>query len=342
MKSCVLKDWGKLVLQEREIPTLEDGQALIKISYAGICGSDIHIYEGHHPTAKAPVVLCHEFSGIVDDIKGAAAGISIGDRVVVEPLISCGECEACQNGHWHVCKELMLLGIHKDGGFAEYAVVDTKKIVKVPDSLTDIEATLAEPFAVGFHVNQRANIKAGDNVLVIGGGPIGIITGMVAKASGAKQVVFSEINPKRIEFIKSFGFDEVIDPTKESTTERVNVLTGESGFDVVFEVSGSQPGILFAPEACKIRGTIVPVGFPGSNPEFPIIRIIFKELTLVGSRVYSFEHFKRAVAMMPDLKNIFSLEKLVTDIKDLEELELGVKDMIDGNNMGKILVKIGG
>lgn len=340
MKAYVLTEWEKLELQERPIPQLNEGECLIKVKYAGICGSDVHIYGGHHPTAKPPVVLCHEFMGTVEKIEGESFNLSEGDRVVVEPLVSCGVCEACRNGNWHVCKTLKLLGIHTDGGFSEYVKVDTKKVIKVPDELKDEEAALAEPFAVGFHVNQRAGIHTGDTVLVIGGGPIGVITGMVAMASGAKEVVFSEINDNRIEFVKSFGFNTIINPIKENALERVAELTGGEGFDVVFEVSGSQPGILFAPEACKIRGTIVPVGFPSKNPEFPILRTIFKELTVVGSRVYSFDHFKRAVELLPRIKKEYNIEALITDLKPLAELPDGIKQMKAGENMGKILIKM--
>jgi threonine dehydrogenase-like Zn-dependent dehydrogenase len=194
MKAMVLTEWEKLELKDTPLPELAEDEALIKVKYAGICGSDVHIFTGHHPTAKAPVILGHEFVGTVMKINSRKSlKFKIGDRVVAEPLISCGVCEACLAGNGHVCKNLKLLGIHTDGAFAEYVKVSVAKIIPVADHLSDRVAALTEPFAVGFHVNQRADLKNGDTALVIGGGPIGLIVGMVAKVSGASKVIFSEI-----------------------------------------------------------------------------------------------------------------------------------------------------
>lgn len=343
MKAAVLTEWKKIEIKEVPLPELKENECLIKVSYAGICGSDVHIYGGHHPTAKAPVILGHEFVGVVERINTSKpTSIKVGDRVSVEPLVSCGACEACREGNWHVCKTLKLLGIHADGGFAEYVKASLDKVIRISDKLPDNIATLTEPFAVAFHVNQRAGMKNGDRVLVIGGGPIGLVVGMVAKISGASQVVYSEINIDRIEQIKSFGFDNVINPAKEDAMARVNQLTDNEGFEIVYEVSGSQPGIHFAAQACKIRGTIVPVGFPAKMPEFDLLKVIFKELTVVGSRVYSFEHFKKTVKMLDAIvkEKTFDVEKLISDTYNIEDLEKGIRAMIEGKNLGKILVKL--
>ena len=341
MKAAVLTEWEKIEMQDVPVPEIAAEECLIKVKYAGVCGSDLHIYKGHHPTAKAPVILAHEFVGTVEKINTkTATHIKVGDRVVVEPLISCGTCEACREGNWHVCKNLKLLGIHANGGFAEYVKVSAQKVIKIEDGLSDRIAALAEPFAVGFHVNQRAGVKNGDKILVIGGGPIGLIVGMVAKIGGASNIVFSEINPARIEQIKAFGFDKVINPATEDALVRVAELTDNEGFDVVFEVSGSQPGILFATQACRIRGTVVPVGFPGKVPEYDVMKVIFKELSVVGSRVYTFNDFKKTVNMLENVvkNNVFDVEKLISDTYSLDDLEKALIAMKEGKNLGKILI----
>lgn len=340
MKANILTEWNNLEMKEAPVPDIIEGECLIKVNYAGICGSDLHIFKGHHPTAKTPVILGHEFTGIVEKINSEKSDIEVGDRVVVEPLISCGMCEACSTGNWHVCKNLKLLGIHTDGGFAEYVKVDTSKVIKIGDDLSDRVATLTEPFAVGFHVNQRAGTKNGDNVLVIGGGPIGLVVGMVARISGANQVVFSEINSQRVEQIRSFGFT-AINPAEVDALAKANELTADEGFNVVFEVSGSQAGTLFATEACSIRGTIVPVGFPSENPEFNVLQTIFKELTVIGSRVYTFNDFKKTVKMLENIvaEEIFDVEKLISDTYQLADLKKGLEVMEKGENLGKILIK---
>ncbi len=246
------------------------------------------------------------------------------------------------DGNWHVCRNLKLLGIHTNGGFAEYVKVSVDKVIKVDDAVPDRIAALAEPFAVAFHVNRRAGVKNGDSVLVIGAGPIGLVVGMTAKVCGVSSVVYSELNADRIGWVKSFGFNDVINPKIEDTVVRCNELTDNAGFDVVFEVSGSQPGLLFATQACKIRGTIVPVGFPGKVPEFNILQCIFKELSVIGSRVYTFQDFKKTIKMLENIvKNrIYDLDRLISDTFSLEELEKAFTIMGKGANTGKILIKI--
>lgn len=343
MKAAVLTEWKNIELQDIPVPEIAEGECLIKVTYAGVCGSDLHVYQGHHPTAIKPLVLGHEFVGVVEGIKPAGpTGIAVGDRVVAQPLMSCGVCEACQDGNWHVCRNLNIIGIHTNGGFAEYLKASAEKVIKVSDTLSDRVTVLTEPFAVGFHVNRRAGLKNGDTALIIGGGPIGIIVGMVAQISGAAQVVISEINPDRVTLIKELGFT-AINPVNEDALARVNELTGNTGFDVVFEVSGSQPGLLLATEACKIRGTIVPVGFPAGVPQFNINHVIFKELTVIGSRVYSLNDFKKTVTMLENIvtNNLFDVEKIISDTRSLEDLESALQTMKAGKNLGKILITNG-
>lgn len=343
MKAAYLTEWKKLGVAELPVPQISEGEALIRVTYAGICGSDVHIFEGNHPTAKAPMIMGHEFVGTVEQLSGNPEnGIKVGDRVTAYPLISCGRCAACLEGNPHVCRSLKLLGIHTNGGFAEYVAVRTQALVKVDEALDDQVAALSEPFAVGVHVNERAGIREGSTVLIIGGGPIGLICGIVARYYGASQIVYSEINPERIAQIKAFGFPDVIDPRTEDANARTAALTGERGFDVVLEVSGSQPGLIFATQACAIRGTIVPVGFPGKRPEFDILQCIFKELTLVGSRVYSFEHFTRAVRMLEDMvkSGMADPSRIISNVYPVAESQQALQKMVDGRNLGKILIKM--
>lgn len=340
MKAAVLTEWKHIELQDIPVPEIGEGECSVRVKCAGVCGSDLHIYEGHHPTATTPLVLGHEFVGIVEEINARVpTDVAVGDRVVTYPLISCGTCEACQEGNWHVCRNLKLLGVHVNGGFAEYTKVAAEKVVRISDAVPDRIAALTEPFAVGFHVNRRAGLRNGDTALVIGGGPIGLTVGMVARVSGAAQVVFSEINPARVELVRELGFTAV-NPTEEDVLSRINELTDNIGFDVVFEVSGSQPGLSLATQACRIRGTIVPVGFPAKKPEFDIIQVIFKELTIVGSRVYTLNDFRKTVRMLENIivNNLFDVEKLVSDTRSLDELESALQTMKAGENRGKILI----
>jgi 2-desacetyl-2-hydroxyethyl bacteriochlorophyllide A dehydrogenase len=341
MKAAVLTDWKCIEMRDVPIPELGPEECLIKVQYAGICGSDLHIYEGHHPTARKPLIPGHEFVGTIESIRtDREIGLAPGDRVVVEPLISCRKCEACREGNWHVCRKLGLLGIHTSGGFAEYVKAPVDKTILVNPNLPDKLAALTEPFAVGFHVTSRAGVRNGDRVLIIGGGPIGLIAGIVARECGASLVAFSEINEARIGRIRELGFEHAMNPAKEDVAARTAEWTGDEGFDIVIEVSGSQPGLLLATQACRIRGTVVLVGFPGQVPQMNVLQGIFKELTIVGSRVYTFEDFRKTVRLLERMaaERRYDLELLISGTCPLEGLEAALKSMKDGTALGKIMI----
>jgi 2-desacetyl-2-hydroxyethyl bacteriochlorophyllide A dehydrogenase len=340
MKAAILNDWKNLVIEDIKKPELSPGECLIKVNYGGVCGSDVHIYNGHHPTAKPPVVLCHEIAGVVAEINGESNGLNIGDKVTVEPLLSCGVCEACRNGHWHVCRSLKLLGIHVDGGFAEYVRVNTDKVVKLDDIPLEI-GVLAEPLAVGLHVVRRSELKLGQTVLIIGGGPIGLTVAIMAKVAGASKIVISEGNKRRIAFAKEFGFD-TIDAFDDNVAEKVKGYTNGEGFDVVYEVTGSKPGVTVAYASCKIRGTMVHVGMPSGEIAINPLPIVFKELKVVGSRVYSMEDFKATIEVQSTIikNNMFDLSKLISDTLSLEEIPKAIEMMTNGTNLSKIVIKM--
>lgn len=283
-----------------------------------------------------PIVIGHEILGTIEEIKGDF-DFKIGDRVTVEPLISCGECDACKGGYGHVCRSLKLLGIHENGGYAEYVKVSNKKLVKVPEQLPDELAALSEPFAVGYHVCTRSGIKKGDTALVIGGGPIGIVVALSAQFFGAK-VVISEVNEKRLTVAKSLGID-TINPSKSDVKEKICELTSGVGADIVYEASGSKAGILTTTDVVKIRGVIVPMSLSGKTVEFCLGKVSFKELSVIGSRVYTFEHFKKGVAMLGEIAKKTDLTPLISNILPLKESEKAIKMMLSGENAGKILIK---
>jgi len=340
MKAAVLKNWKELEIKEVEKPSLKPGECLIKVIYGGVCGSDVHIYNGHHATAKAPMVMCHEIAGEIAEINGPAMGLKVGDKVTVEPLLSCGECVACRNGNWHVCSSLKLLGIHVDGGFAEYVKVNTDKVVKLDGIPMDI-AVLTEPLAVGLHVVRRSELKIGQTALIVGGGPIGLVVALMAKLAGASRIVVSEGNKKRIELAKELGFD-TISAFEDNLQDKVKEFTNGEGFDVVYEVTGSKAGVAAALSACKIRGTVVHVGFCGGSYEYNHMPIIFKELKVIGCRVYSMQDFIDTVEVEKSIikNNTFDLKKLISDVMTLEEIPKAVEMMTNGVNLSKIVIKL--
>jgi len=321
MRANVLTDWKMLEMKDVPAPKPAAGQALIEVVYAGICGSDVTVFNHNHPTATVPRIMCHEILGIVREIKGGdPVPYKVGSRAVVFPLSYCGKCDPCRDGNFHVCTDLRIMGLHLDGGFAEYVCADAEKVFPISDDIPDRIAILTEPLAVGFHANARAGTEPGDTVLVIGAGPIGILCAMCARYFEASKVALAEINPERIALARSFGFD-VID-SKGDVLKEILARTGGKGFDKVFEASGSQAGALMVAAAAKIRGVIVPIGIPHQPMPFEVNKIILKEQHIVGSRVHTLKHFGRSVEMVERFhrNKTFDLERMIAATYPLGEL----------------------
>lgn len=338
MRAVVTQRWGSMAIEELPLPDPGFGQVRVRTTLAGVCGSDVHIYQGHHPTAVSPVVQGHEFVGVLEavgpDTELAAA---VGDRVVVEPLISCGVCEACRQGHAHVCRRLKLLGIHENGAFAEAFVAPATKVIAVPAGLADRAAVLAEPFAVGVHVCRRARLEPGVRALVVGAGPIGIIVAMVARSCGARVTII-EVSDDRLHLAKSFGFATI--DAKQDAAAQAGETTDGDGFDATFEVSGSEPGLALAIEATRVRGAVVQVGFHAKPPTADLFKLTLKELTLTGSRVYTNEDFRRTPRLLEDLttRGVLDADQLISEQTGLAGIEPSIERMMRGEITGKVVV----
>ncbi|TVR46829.1 MAG: hypothetical protein EA425_16695 [Puniceicoccaceae bacterium] len=343
MKAAVLEDWKTLHVRELPDPTPGAEECVVRVQCTGICGSDAHIYAGHHPTAVRPLVMGHEFMGKVEAIHSRErTDLMPGDRVVVWPLLTCGRCRACRDGFRHVCRELKVLGVHADGGFAERVKVPVANVIRIPDGLSDAAAALVEPFAVGLHVNRRAGLREGDAVLIIGGGPIGFISGLVARWLGAEKVVFSEINPARVAQLEGHGFT-VLNPTDGPVLPRAMEMTGGEGFPLVYEISGSRPGVLLATGACGVRGTLCLVGFMEGRPEFDCVACILKEITVVGSRVYTLDEFRETPGLLLGKmeSGAFDPGMLIGDRRPLKDLDASLQAMMAGELPMKRLISFG-
>lgn len=342
MKASVLTDWKTLELKEVPTPVPGADQVLIHVKYAGVCGSDVNVFNHNHPTATVPRIMCHEIFGTVEAL-GSEMDLpyGVGSRVVVCPLTWCGTCEACREGAFHVCRNLGIMGLHLDGGFAEYVVAKADMVFPVPDDMPDEIAILTEPFAVGFHVNMRAGTQPGDKVLVTGGGPIGLLAAMNAKYFGASMVVVSEPNPVRRANVESFGF-QTVDPSAVNIVEEAMRLTDGVGFDKVFEASGANVVWQSLPDLVRIRGLIAPVGIPKGYADLKVVQVIFKELTILGNRVYAREHFMRTIGMLYDLykSNTYELDRIIDRFMPLSELATAIEYQAAGKNKGKIVMKI--
>lgn len=333
MKALVYTGPKQTEVQERSVPQPKEGQLRVKVKCCGVCGSDIGIFLGGHPRAKAPLILGHEFLGTVES---DGRRLKQGDRVVCFPLLTCGHCLACRSGNSHVCNSLGLIGIDCDGGIAEYVCADEDMLFKVPDSLSDKAAVVIEPLAVIVHSMHMAQLKPLDCAVIIGAGPIGILTGIVLKHLGASKILISDVFDKRLDLARELGFTAV-NSAREDFLQIVRDATGGEGCDLLFECSGSEPAALQMTDLTRVRGTICMTGVHKKPHAVNLQAINFKEQTLVGTRVYTKEDFRKSVDLAALLQE--DLEKVVSHIVPLEESPK-VFDMIADPECGTVKVVV--
>jgi 2-desacetyl-2-hydroxyethyl bacteriochlorophyllide A dehydrogenase len=341
MKAAVLENWKNIQVQDVSNPKPQPGEALIQVAMAGICGSDVHIYNGDNPIARAPVIPGHEFMGRIAELPSPTDGLSVGDRVVVQPLRFCGTCPPCRRGFPHVCEDLIVIGDNQDGGFAQFVSVPVDTLTKVADDMPDEVAVLAEPFSIGYHSCSRGRIQPGQRVAVIGGGPIGLYAAIVARELGARDVVVSEPLADRRSLIEHFGIPALA-PQSEGAVGTFRSLSNNEGFDLVIETSGVDAGLDFAVEVAAVRGSIVTLGFPAKNyARYNVTRGIVKELSLIGSRVCPRDEFRKTIDMLQDLhlKGTIDFARIATPPRSLEQLERAILDVGSNKECAKILIK---
>ncbi|WP_027701516.1 2,3-butanediol dehydrogenase [Metaclostridioides mangenotii] len=311
MKAALWYNKNDIRVEEIDEPKVTKGNVKIKVKWCGICGSDLHEYLGGpifipvdqpHALSKnqAPVVLGHEFSGEVVEIGEGVTNFKAGDRVVVEPMVVCGECPACLEGKYNLCSSLGFHGLcGSGGGLAEYTVFPEEYIHKLPDSMTYEQGALIEPMAVALHSIRIANFNVGDTAIVLGSGPIGLATIECLKAAGAKLVVVLQRKSIRQEYAKRAGADVVLDPNVVDIAEEVKKLTGGVGVDFAFETTGAKIGFDTGLNSLKYNGTMIITSIWEGDVSFNPNQLVFTEKKIVGTLAYRHE-FPATVALMDD------------------------------------------
>lgn len=333
MKALVYVAPKKVEVKEVALREKREGEVKLKMKYCGICGSDIGIFLGTHPRAKAPLVLGHEFLGeVMEDGKK----FKKGDRVVAFPLLYCGSCRACRTGNAHVCNTLGLIGIDADGGLSQYGYVQEDVLFKVPDGVSDKAAAVIEPLAVIIRAIHQSNFKALDVCAVIGAGPIGMITGMMLLHMGAEKVFISDVDAKRLERAKEFGMIPV-NVKEEDMEKTVKAATDGEGADVLFECSGAEIAAMQMTDITRVSGSICMTSVHKAPHAVNLRDLNFKEQTLVGTRVYTKEEFRQAVEYSVQIKE--DLEKIVSHIVPMKESHK-VFDMIADPEYGTVKVLV--
>ncbi len=326
-------------VQERELRAPGPGEVQLAVAYVGICGTDLHIKHGAMDgRVSIPAVIGHEMSGIVAAVGDGVSAWAPGDEVTVMPLDWCGRCPACRGGHQHVCQNLVFVGIDAAGAMQQAWTVPERLLVRLPPGLGLESAALSEPTAVAVHDIRRGAVARGERVLVVGGGPIGLLIASVAAVEGA-DVLISEPNEFRRSVAEELGL-RAVDPTAADLDAEVAAWTDGAGSDVAFEVSGSAAGLRSATHALRVRGRLVVVAIHAQPVPVDLFRVFWRELELIGARVYERRDFERAVEMLaaggiPATKVISVIEPLERAPQAFSALESGagvVKVLVDCRN----------
>lgn len=331
---------GKESFELREVPkpVPGEGEVLIRNKVCGVCGTDVHIYFGEPGSAEVspPVVLGHEYSGIIEEVGAGVKALKPGDRVTVDPNIYCGECVYCRDGKKQLCENMQAIGVTRDGGFEEYSVVPKGQAFLLKPEIPFEIGAMAEPLACCLHGIDRAEIRTGSTVCIVGGGAIGLIMLQLAKLSGAARVILSEPNAMRREVAESLGASLTINPQAGDAMECFNKFAG-AGADVVIECAGNNSAVAGAFSYAKKGATVVLFSVPKIDTNFPLhlFDVYKKELTVKGSFVNPDTH-QRAVAMLN--AGLLDFSRIITHRFGLDDLPLAIKTQM-GEESIKVVVE---
>lgn len=335
-------------IEDVPTPVPGPGQVKIKVKWTGICGSDLHEYvagpifvpvEKPHPVSHdiAPIIMGHEFSGEVAEVGEGVTKVKPGDRVVVEPILSCGKCAACQHGKYNLCEDLGFHGLSGGGGgFSAYTVVGERWTHKMPEGLSFEQGALVEPAAVALHAVRLSSLKAGGTAAVFGAGPIGLLVVEALRVAGATSIYVVELSEQRGAKAKELGATVIIDPSKENAAARIKKLSG-GGVDVAFEVTGVPAVLQQCIDATRYEGETVIVSIWEKEASFQPNTVVLKEKSLKGIIAYR-DIFPAVMDLM--VQGYFSADRLVTKRIALDDIvSEGFETLVKEKTQIKILVE---
>ena len=337
MKYIVIPEPGKVEVKEMDKPLLQPGEAILKVLYGGICGSDMGTYKGTFLYASYPRIPGHEFSAEVVEVADNDYGIKPGMIVTANPYFNCGKCYSCRRGFVNCCTSNQTLGAQRDGIFRQYYSMPIERIYdgKGLDALT---LSMIEPFCISYHSVQRTAVKQGDKVLVVGAGPIGLFAVMAAVLKGA-DVYVSDVMQSRLDKALSLGAKGIIRTDKEDFAECVKSITNGDGFDVCIECAGLPQTFQNCIDAAAYRGRVGLVGVSKQKLDFAFTQIQTKELDIFGSRNALKKDFVELIDLVRSGK--CDVKKIITDVYELENAENAFKEMRDDpSNRLKSVIKI--
>lgn len=338
MKSLVKAKAEKGIwLQDTPEPEVGHNDLLIKIRKTAICGTDMHIYnwdEWSQKTIPVPMVVGHEYVGEVVGMGQEVRGFKVGDRVSGEGHITCGHCRNCRAGRVHLCRNTEGVGVNRPGAFAEYLVIPAFNAFKIPDNISDDLASIFDPFGNAVHTALSFDL-VGEDVLITGAGPIGIMAAAVAKHVGARHVVVTDINPYRLELAKKMGATRAVDVSKEDLKDVMNELGMTEGFDVGLEMSGVPVAFRDMLNKMNHGGKIAMLGIPPQDVAIDWNQVIFKGLVIKG--IYGREMFETWYKMASLLQSGLDLSPIITHTFSIDDFQKGFDTMGSGQS-GKVIL----
>jgi L-iditol 2-dehydrogenase len=320
MKSLVLTEYKKLEIKDMPVPEPGPGDVRVKVDSCGICGSDVHGYDGSSGRRIPPLIMGHEAAGVVESVGAGVESIGPGDRVTFDSMISCGTCRFCRAGEINLCDNRRVVGVSpgdwkQHGAFAEYVVVPQQIVFRLPDGLSFAHAAMVEPLSVAVHAVSRAPIRLGDRAVVVGCGMIGLLTIQAAKAAGCGVVFAVDLDETRLERAARLGADVTVN-AKENVAAAVGAATDGRGADVAFEAVGAARPIATAIESLRKGGALVLIGNVTPKVDVDLQALVTRELTLYGSCASSGEY-----PLCLDLlaRGVVRVDELVTAVAPLED-----------------------
>lgn len=324
-------------LHETERPVVGHNDLLIKIRKTAICGTDVHIYnwdEWSQKTIPVPMTVGHEYVGTVVDIGCEVEGFAIGDRVSGEGHITCGHCRNCRAGRRHLCRNTQGVGVNRPGAFAEFLALPAVNAFKIPDNISDDLAAIFDPFGNALHTALSFDL-VGEDVLITGAGPIGIMAAAVARHVGARHVVLTDVNDYRLSLAKQLGVMHTVNVAEQSLQDKMSELQMTEGFDVGLEMSGAPPAFRSMLDVMNHGGKIAMLGIPSGDMAIDWTKVIFKGLILKG--IYGREMFETWYKMASIIQSGLDLTPIITHHFPLEDFQQGFDVMRSGAS-GKVII----
>jgi threonine 3-dehydrogenase len=329
-----------LWMQRVPVPEPGPSDVLIRVKKSAICGTDVHIWnwdEWSRATVPVPLVTGHEFCGQIVDLGAAVEKYEVGQRVSGEGHIVCGTCRNCRAGRGHLCRNTQGVGVTRPGSFAEYLCLPADNVVPIPDDIPDEIAAIFDPFGNAVHTALSFDL-VGEDVLVTGAGPIGIMGAMVAQRAGARKVVITDINPYRLSLARRMGVQYVVNAAEENLTDVMAEIGMTEGFDVGLEMSGAAPAMRDMIEVMNNGGRLALLGIAPTAFEVEWNKVIFKMLHIKG--IYGREMFETWYKMIALVQGGLDLTDLITHRIGIDDFEAGFAAMRSGD-AGKVVMDWG-